>query len=118
MASPSKMPRGTRSGRNLDSAREKMLEGMKGICFLATRRAMHCCQFWAVISLRVSSMGRVIISQDSCGNWGFGLEVVEDSLFCCRWIGSHFWLGLVFNAADAGGDEYIPPCNPPEMRRD
>ena len=89
---------------------------------------MHCCQFWAVISIKVRSMGGVIISQNLAGKWGvfglgvvedslwgvFGLEVVEDSLFCCGCIGSHFWLGVLFDAADAGGNAYIPPCNPPE----
>src|SRR5213075_1669618 len=64
------MPRGTRSGRNLDSAREKMLEGTKGICFLETRRAMHCCQFWAVISRRVRSMRRRGLYRGNCAGIG------------------------------------------------
>src|SRR5258706_4781619 len=111
MASLSKIPRGTRSGRNLDSAREKILEGMKGICFLATRRAMQSCQFWAVISRRVRSIGSVALYREVCGRFGvFGLEVVEVFLVCCRWFGSPFWLGLLFNAAEAGGNEYIFRC--------
>src|SRR6266850_3902421 len=111
MASPSKMPRGTRSGRNLDSAREKMLEGMKGICFLATRRAMHCCQFWAVISSKVRSMGAVIISRDSGGKWGvFGGEVGGLFLGIGRCFGGMLaWFS--FLNAQTHGD--FAPWNPP-----
>ena len=56
---------------------------------------------------------RVWVGGVFAGGGGFGLEVVEARSGLVEFLGAWGGFGFVFHAADAGGNEYIPPCDPP-----